>query len=152
MLSHQTLKVVADSVNPILGILALTLPFKRWLGQWQSPSMNIAVTLLTVALMYFFRAVFDLEAVWANWGLDFSTHEAVCVILVIGLSSLYWRGLWIWCAVLVAYDILMVYQSYHTWADLDTTAVVMLPFATIIRYCGDRFSIYVLRSSPTQSR
>jgi hypothetical protein len=138
MLSHETLKVVADSVNPSLGILALALPFAKWQGRWQ-PTMHIAITLLTVVLTYLSRAVFGLEAVWARWGLDFSTHAAICIVLGVALSSLDWRKSWIWGAVLLGYGILMVYQSYHTWADIGTTALVMFPFCVVIRYWGDRW-------------
>jgi hypothetical protein len=150
MLSHQTLKIVADSVNPSLGVLVLALPFAKWRGEWKPPSMHIAVTVLTVTLTYLLRAVLGLEAVWASWGLDFSTHAAICSVLVVGLSSLDWRRSWIWCAILLAYAILMVYQSYHTWMDIGITSAAMLPSA-IIRYWGDRWSTSALRSSAAQA-
>jgi len=148
MLSHQTLKVVADSVNPILGILAIARPIATWRGQWHHPSMHIGVTSLTVALTYLFRAVFDLERLWASWQLDFSTHTSICVVLVIAVSSLDWKRAWIWCAILVAYAQLMVYQSYHTWVDIGTTTTVMVPFSVLIRYWGDRVS-GISRREPT---
>ena len=90
MLSYQTLKHVADSVNPSLGVLTLALPFSRWPRQWRLSSMHIAVTLITVMLTYLVRAAFSLEAVWASWGMDFSTHGAICIVLVVALSSLSW--------------------------------------------------------------
>ncbi|MBS0418006.1 MAG: hypothetical protein JSR66_09855 [Proteobacteria bacterium] len=139
MLSHQTLKIVADSVNPTLGLLALALPFATWRGQWRSPAKHIAVTLLTVALTYLLRAAFGFEAVWAHWGMDFSTHGAICIVLSVALASLCWRRSWIWGAVFVGYDFLMVYQAYHTWVDIGTTAAVILPFALLLRYWGDRW-------------
>jgi len=151
MLSHQTLKIVADSVNPSLGILALALPFVRWQGRWQPSTMHIAITLLTVVLSYLFRAVLGLEAVWAHWGLDFSTHGAICIVLGVALASLDWRTSWIWGAVFLGYGILMVYQSYHTWADIGTTAVVIFPFAVLIRYWGDRWCASTLRSRAAPS-
>jgi hypothetical protein len=147
MLSHQTLKVVADSVNPILGILAIALPIMKWRGQWRPSSMHIGVTLLTVAFTYLFRAVFDLERLWASWGLDFSTHTAICVVLVVALSSLHWKRAWIWCVILGAYAQLMVYQSYHTWVDIGTTAAVMFPYSALVRYWGDRLSTSAVQSS-----
>jgi hypothetical protein len=151
MLSHETLKIVADSVNPSLGMLALALPFAKWQGRWRPATMHIAVTLLTVAFTYAFRAVLGLETVWAGWGLDFSTHGAICIVLGVALASLDWRKSWIWGAVLLAYGILMVYQSYHTWADIGTTAVVIVPFALVIRYWGDRWGASTLRSPAAPS-
>lgn len=152
MLSHQTLKVVADSVNPLLGVLAIALPIAKWPGQWRPSSMHISVTLVTVALTYLFRAVFDLERLWASWRLDFSTHTSICVVLMVALSSLHWKRAWIWCAILVAYAQLMVYQSYHTWMDIGTTVAVMFPFTLLIRYWGDRLSASAVQSSAAQSR
>lgn len=147
MLSHQTLKIVADSVNPSLGVLVLALPFAKWRGQWRPASVHIAVTLVTVTLTYLLRAVFNLEAVWASWGLDFSTHGAICIVLVVALSSLEWKRIWVWGAVFVSYDALMVYQSYHTWADIGTTSAVMFPFTITVRYLGDRLGGGAFRSS-----
>jgi hypothetical protein len=151
MLSHETLKIVADSVNPSLGILALALPFAKWQGRWRPSTLHIAITLVTVALTYSLRAVFGLEAVWARWGLDFSTHSAICIVLGVALVSLDWRKWWLWGAVLLGYAILMVYQSYHTWADIGTTAVVMFPFAVLIRYWGDRWGASTHRSPAVPS-
>ncbi len=139
MLSHQTLKVVADSVNPILGILAISLPFAKSRGVWRPAAAHLGVTLIIVALTYLFRAVLQLEALWASWGMDFSTHGAICIVLVVSLSSLSWKRFWVWGVVFVAYDALMVYQSYHTWADIGTTSAAVLPFVVIVRYWGDRW-------------
>jgi len=151
MLSHQTLKVVADSVNPSLGLLALVLPFLRWRSSWRPASIHIAVTLLTVALTYFLRAVLGLEDVWASWGMNFSTHTAICVVLAVALASLNWVRSWIWGAIFLAYAALMVYQGYHSWPDIGTTAAVVVSYTAFIRYCGARWSVSVLRSDPTTS-
>jgi hypothetical protein len=152
MLSHESLKVVADTVNPILGLLAIALPITKWRGQWRPASMQIGVTLMTVALTYLFRAVFDLEGLWASRQLDFSTHTAICVVLVIALSSLDWKRAWIWCVILIAYAQLMTYQHYHTWIDIGTTAAVMVPFSALIRYWGDRLRTGALQSKAVQSQ
>ena len=140
MLSHQALKIVADSVNPTLGVLALALPFAKWRGQPRPALMHIGVTLLTTALMYAVRAAFGLEGVWGSRGMDFSTHASVCIILVAALSSLNWRTVWVWSAVFVSYDALMVYQNYHTWIDIGTTSAVIVPFTLVIRFVGDRWA------------
>jgi hypothetical protein len=151
MLSHHMLKIVADSVNPTLGVLAVTLPFTRWREQWRRSASHIAITLVTIALLYAVRAALGLEAVWAHWGMDFSTHGAVCIVLSVALGSVSWQRSWIWAAVFVGYDCLMVYQAYHTWADLGTTTVVMFPFAVLIRYWGDRWgaSTHPSRAAPS---
>lgn len=149
MLSHQTLKVVADSVNPILGILAIVLPFAKSRGAWRQAAAHLGVTLVIVALTYLFRAVLQLEALWASWGMDFTTHGAICIVLVVALSSLSWKRFWVWGVVFVAYDELMVYENFHTWADIGTTSAVLLPFTLVVRYWGDRWGASVVQ--PTRA-
>lgn len=149
MLSHSALKVVADSVNPSLGILALSLPFVKWHRVRKQAWMHMGVTTFTVLLTYFLRAAFGLESVWAGWGLDFSTHTAICSVLVIGLASLDWAKSWIWAGILLGYAALMVYQAYHTWADIGTTAAFVLPYSALIRYWGDRWCARRVPSSTT---
>jgi hypothetical protein len=152
MLSHPTLKIVADSVNPTLGVLAVALPFTKWRDQSRLAMRHVAVTLLIVALTYLLRAVLGLELMWAHWGMDFSAHAAICIVLSVALASLDWRRVWLWSAIFVAYDILMVYQGYHTWSDIGTTAAVVMPFVLIVRYWGDRWMIDSARCrTPTSS-
>jgi hypothetical protein len=60
-------------------------------------------------------------------GLDFSTHTAVAVALVVSLCAIKpstWFG---WVAVLFGYFALMLYQRYHTVADIVTTAAIITP-------------------------
>lgn len=151
MLSYQTLKIVADSVNPSLGVLTLALPFSRWPRQWRLSSMHIVVTLITVMLTYLARAAFSLEAVWASWGMDFTTHGAICIVLVVALSSLSWKRFWVWGVVFVAYDELMVYEHFHTWADIGTTSAVLLPFTLVVRYWGDRWGASIVQPARATS-
>jgi hypothetical protein len=140
MLSHQILKVVADSVNPSLGILVVALPFVKWRGRRRSVLMHISTTIATVLLVYLLRAVFGLEEVWAHKGLDFSTHTAICIVLVVGLSSIDWKTAWLWIAIFLSYAELMVYQAYHSWSDIWTTGVVVFIFSACVRYVGGRWS------------
>ena len=151
MLSHQTLKVVADAVNPSLGILAIVLPFAKSREAWRQAAAHLGVTLVIVALTYLFRAGLQLEALWASWGMDFSTHGAICIVLVVALSSLAWKRFWVWGVIFVSYDALMVYQSYHTWADIGTTSAVVLPFTLALRYWGDRWGASMAQAARATS-
>jgi hypothetical protein len=151
VLSHETLGIIADGVNPFLGLLALMLPYAKWRGRRGLAARHIAITLMMVALTYSVRAALGLEALWAQWGMDFSTHGAICIVLSVALASLSWPRAWIWGLAFMSYDCLMVYQGYHTWADIGTTTVVMLPFAKLIRYYGDRCAGLVDSAAPSVS-
>jgi hypothetical protein len=64
---------------------------------------------------------------WPSVGLDFSTHTAIAIALVVSLGSIK-RSTWMaWTAVLLGYFVLMVHQRYHTWADIFATTVVIAP-------------------------
>jgi len=133
-LSYETLDAIADSVNPTLGVIALAWPWLRWREQWRIPAVNVIVTLLSVAIAYALSALDGATGWWPSWGLDFSTHTAVCVALVVSLCSIKrsWSGLWV--GVFAAYAALMVYQRYHSVGDIVTTAAVVAPFVIGLRW------------------
>lgn len=126
-MNWQTLDAIADSVNPVLGIIALVWPWLRWRGSWRQAASNVLVTLLSVAYAYAMSALDARFGWWPSIGLDFSTHTAIAIALVVSLCSIK-PSTWVaWTAVLLGYFVLMVYQRYHTPADILTTAVVIAP-------------------------
>ena len=132
MMTYERLDAVADSVVPTLAVLALLLPwlplYRTRLAAWK----RILSTLLAVAAAYVGQAVDQLTGAWPALSLDYSTHSAVCVALLIPLGHLSRR--WAVAAVVIgiAYAALMVYQGYHTVWDILTTAVPIGLAAEII--------------------
>ena len=62
---------------------------------------------------------------WPALGLDYSTHTAVALVLVVYLLANSLKASWFWLTSLVGYVLLMLYQRYHTVADIMTTAIVV---------------------------
>lgn len=133
MPSFETLDAIADSVNPLLGLIALTWPWLRWRGQWRLAALHVVATLLSVAFAYAITALDRMYGWWQSWGLDFSTHTAVCVALIVALCAINLSLAGWWVGVFGAYVALMLYQEYHSVADIVTAAVVVAPPVIAVR-------------------
>lgn len=126
-MNWATRDAIADSVIPLLGIIALVWPWLRWRGAWRHSALNVVATLLSVAFAFAMSALDGKFGWWPAAGLDFSTHTAIAIALVVSLCAIKPSAWMAWTAILLAYFVLMVYQRYHTWADIFTTAVVIAP-------------------------
>lgn len=131
--SFETLDAIADSVNPVLGLVALTWPWLQWRGQWRLAALHVLVTLLSVAFAYAITALDRANGWWQSWGLDFSTHAAVCVALIVALCSINLSLAGWWVGVFGVYVALMLYQEYHGVADIVTTAAAIAPVVIGLR-------------------
>lgn len=124
MTSYELLDHVADSVNPTLGLLSLSLPWLRvYRTRPPSPWMRILGTLLCVGIAYVGQAFDSLTGAWPSMSLDYSGHSAVCTALLVSLAHLSRRWLAASIVIGISYAALMMYQQYHTLADIVTTAV-----------------------------
>jgi hypothetical protein len=131
MPNYETLDRIADAINPILGVLALVVPWLRPYSMRRAPWAQIAATLMGVALAYVWQAIDAQLNLWSTLSLDYSTHTAVCTVLGLALWQLGGRWRIFTAAVGVTYATLMVYQRYHTAADIATTMAVVLPTALV---------------------
>lgn len=124
MTTYELLDHIADSVNPTLGLLALLLP---WLKTYRSRGMSawirVAGALICVGVAYTGRAVDTLTGAWPAVGLDYSGHTAVCVALLMSLAQLSSSWLIASIGIGISYAALMMYQRYHTFADIVTTGI-----------------------------
>lgn len=126
-MSWDTLDAIADSVNPILGIIALVWPWLFWRRSWRRAALSVAATLLSVGFAYALAALDGRHGWWPSVGLDFSTHTAVAVALITSLCAIKPSIWFAWIAMLCGYVALMLYQGYHTLPDIITTAAVIAP-------------------------
>ncbi|MCX7098960.1 MAG: hypothetical protein NTV43_13740 [Methylococcales bacterium] len=128
MPSYQTLDLIADTYLPLLAVMALAVVcwtgFKR--GWRPAARRFIALTaglLIAYGLMFLDQGLH----LWPKLNLDYSTHTAVALVLASFLAvcartwAVYWLGS------LLVYLLLMVYQHYHSLADILTTAAVVAP-------------------------
>ncbi len=141
-MSYETLDAIADSVNPILGLIALTWPWLQWRRQWRRAALHVLLTLLSVALAYAMSALDRTFGWWPSLGLDFSTHTALCVTLIVSLCFVRRSLAALWIGVFIAYAALMVYQDYHSVADICTTLLAVLPIALGLRLLAGSLQRY----------
>jgi len=134
MLTYQQLDVLADSYIPVLLVICLIclvmesikLGFKRKLNE--SCSLIIAII-----LVYMLMALDNHFRIWPSFGLDYSTHTALSLVFVIYLSSKSMPLLVFSLLSFLFYVLLMLYQEYHTLADIiSTSAILLLPFWVLL--------------------
>jgi hypothetical protein len=86
------------------------------------------ILLVSYGIMFLDRALH----LWASAGLDYSAHAAVALTLVMSLCAL-WRQIWtVFVGSLVVYGLLMLYQKYHSLADLVSTVVPIAFLALLL--------------------
>ncbi len=87
--------------------------------------MRFAAFAIVVFMAYGLMFLDNRYKVWPALGLDYSTHTAVALGLVILLSFNATKLKALWCGSFAAYVLLMLYQRYHTIADIVTTALAV---------------------------
>lgn len=133
MPSHEALSAVADVYTPLLALTALSLigiaARKR---QWRRAGRQLATIVSGLALAFGLMVLDEWFRIWPAFGLDYSTHTGVALVLVVFLVAWQAHLAALWIASLIAYLALMRYQDYHTVADMVTTvAVLIVPISWI---------------------
>lgn len=133
MPSSPLLAVVADLYTPLLGLYYLHSASRAEQG-----SKRILIYLLVFNLAIAWGGMLADRAghIWPSWSLDYSTHTAVALALVISLSLSRPAQSVYWVASMLAYAGLMIMLGYHSAADIMTTALAtgVLMFAASMRY------------------
>ena len=135
---NQLLTLVADYYIPFLLLVTLgvgTLEIMRGYRWFWIKLFASAILVFSVMLLDYYLKL------WALLGLDYSTHTALALALVIfignGLQS---RLGWVCMAgSLLAYMELMFYLGYHSWGDMGlTVAVIGVGIAILYRFLPKR--------------
>lgn len=139
-MDYESWDRIADAVNPTVGVitLALSLAVRR-----PGNPPRWAQLLLTLAAVASIYAVGWLDArlgLWSSAGLDYSTHTALHVAIVVSLWMIDRRAGMAGVAIALLYVALMLYQKYHSFADIATSAVVIAPLAWGIWWAGGRLA------------
>ncbi len=136
MPSYETLDAIADAYNPLLALISLLLVAVRlFKAQWKPAGRGmagfIAVAFITYGLMFLDRYL----GIWPAFGLDYSTHTATSLGLVLLLCLEARKLTALWTVSLLCYFVLMVYQRYHTVSDIVTTAIAVgIPLGLTLLY------------------
>ena len=133
MPSYETLDTIADAYTPLLAIISLTLiVVALFKAQWRLGGLRLLTLSAVLAIAYGFMFFDSRFNVWSTFGLDYSTHTAVALVLVAFLATNTPRLTIFWVSSLTSYGLLMLYQGYHTISDIAITAVVVIVPAWLI--------------------
>lgn len=137
MPDYETLDTIADAYIPLLALFSLSaIAISAIQGRWRMAIIRLLTILIFAAVAYGFMFIDSWLGLWPAFGLDYSTHTAVSLVLVIFLSVTNKKLAVFWLVSFIAYVLLMLYQRYHTLADIVSTAVVVIvPTWLITAYC-----------------
>ena len=139
MLDYQTLDIIADAYTPLLAILSVAVIagcafHRRWKLACLNFSLLLAGAVISYGLMYLDRTLH----LWLSVGLDYSTHTAVALVLVVMLTLTLPRYTLLWSLSFLSYLLLMLYQQYHSLSDIISTAfavgIFLFPALVLYRY------------------
>jgi hypothetical protein len=133
-MNYQQLDAIADGVNPTLAILTIILPFLIRPLPSGSRSLFFLGTAISMAAMYFIGWLDKRLGIWAAFQLDYSSHTGFAVVLLVSLS-IWNRRLNVPSAVIMlSYITLMLYQKYHSVADIATAIAVIGPLTFALQF------------------
>lgn len=134
-MSYETLDAIADSYIPLLFFLLITVLlstlYKLW-PNWKLVTAHLQFLMGLLVISYGLMFLDSVIGIWPHFGLDYSTHTAVALALVFSLCTLI-PGKRMWLAIsFVAYALLMLYQAYHSVADIVSTVFVVGIFSLLL--------------------
>lgn len=133
-MDYETLDKIADSYIPFLAIVYFVGLGVRVVKRPSERRYLIKVLVFFAGLLLVsYGAMFLDNAIhiWPAFGLDYSTHTAVSLTLIMSICVLA-RRFWKVCiSSFVVYVLLMLYQKYHTFSDIVST-VVPIAFAALL--------------------
>ncbi len=122
---------IADSYTPLLLVIALLDVVLRWRSGDKLHGLKLIYAVVAVYGWMYIDNHFQL---WHSQGLDYSTHTAAALALVICISGHKRIAVkLVLASSLLAYGYLMSLLGYHSWPDMLTTALIialcLLPLA-----------------------
>ncbi len=127
MPSYETLDTIADAYVPLLALITLAYLIGFGLTKnWQGFAKGWLLLLVNLIVAYGLMFIDNALGLWPALGMDYSTHTAVALSFIVALIGLAPRFQLGWVGSFVVYALLMLYQQYHTVADIVTTAMVNL--------------------------
>jgi hypothetical protein len=136
MPNYETLDTIADAYIPILALfslIAIAIPATQ--HRRKVATQRLLKILIFAAIAFGLMFIDSWLGLWPAFGLDYSSHTAVSLVLVIFLSLINKKLIIFWMVSFIAYLLLMRYQQYHTFADMVTTTVaVIIPTWMVAAY------------------
>ncbi|OBT13418.1 hypothetical protein A9264_07045 [Vibrio sp. UCD-FRSSP16_10] len=120
---------IADLYTPLLIVCSVWLLYLSPASRRQS-SMKAMV--ICIAIVYISMAMDEWLSIWPSFGADYSTHSAIALALVVHIViKSPWLAKWIAVSSLFAYLQLMHHQQYHTYLDMISTLLYLLPMLVV---------------------
>jgi len=126
MLDYETLDAIADTYTPVLATLSIGYLLRSIIARnWRRLRLEGLFLFYGMAVAYGLMFLDNQFALWPIFGLDYSTHTAVALVLLVFLG-LKLKSAWaFWLGSLISYALLMIYQNYHSLSDILTTALAL---------------------------
>ena len=142
MLNYETLDAIADAYIPLLALLAFGMVVSGlWMAQWKLSAIKLLSLIGIAFVSYGFMMLDAYFNIGPIFYLDYSTHTAVSLGLIIFLYFNARRLAIVWIGSSILYLMLMLYQQYHTIADILVTGVVVgFPVWWLISYLARRIT------------
>ena len=129
-MSQEILGIVADIYIPLIFLLiALELIFddKSLAVIKKSLKFRLLLLIFMLCSAFGFMAIDNTIKLWPKLGLDYSTHSAVALVLVLFLYLLKPKFCIYYIVSLLLYFWLMVLLEYHSVLDVFSTVLIILP-------------------------
>lgn len=154
MPSYEALDAIADAYTPLLAIMSLSfLVVALFKARWRLAGLRLLTLAAGLAVAYGLMYVDARFNIWPTLGLDYSTHTAVALVLVVFLGVNQARLVLPAVGSLIVYILLMLYQGYHTVSDIAlTAAVVIVPVWLVTARLYDRWPFVGADNSPARTR
>lgn len=121
-LAH-TLDQIADTYTPLLLVIALLDLVLRWRNGDKLQALKL---LYAVVVVYGWMFTDNRFQLWHSLGLDYSTHTAAALALVIAITLRKRLAVkLVLASSLVLYGCLMNLLGYHSWLDMLSTATIV---------------------------
>lgn len=132
------LKIFSQGINPALLIALIVGLVVIWRQERSRFWPILIATALSISLTYLIKNVEGHNDVWANWGMDFSSHSALAIACCVALAFIWQHRWWIFSAIFIAYAIFMMIMQFHTLADILSTSAIIFPLCWICQFVAWR--------------
>ncbi|GAM59743.1 hypothetical protein JCM19231_4103 [Vibrio ishigakensis] len=128
----STWALIADIYTPLLLALAVYLLMGRAKSQQRGFWLCAKPLIYSTIYLYVMRFVDIALDIWPSFGSDYSTHTAVALVLVVQIWMLNLKLGVLSAFSLLAYMQLMNFLDYHTYLDMVSTSLFLLPVFVLI--------------------
>lgn len=140
MTTFEILDIIADSYIPVLLLISLAIV----VNSFKSRGIKIGfyhLCLLTalISLVYLFQFLDRAFSLWLYFGLDYSTHTAFALAIVAFVAFTTRKNTIHVIVSFLCYLLLMLYQHYHSLADIVVTIAAVSPFMFLSYYSTRHF-------------